>query len=288
VKKYRRSAAGKDPEIFPEDIRPPEVLKKTMDYLVYNILQRSDQEFLEIYNFVRDRGRALRKDFKIQSHLHGNECVDVLERLTRFLILSDLALCELPESRFSWKQNRHQIIDTLTTLLDVYKDEEQNGVFYPNEPEFRSYFILLMIDDTISIDRFQSWRHQVRQDPQVQHAILIHQTFQAKLYSYFLCLLRQTKTTYLMACILNICLAQVRKDNLFAYYISTPAKDKPLCMDTLRYILFMEGYDETIIFKYCLGFGLDVSENEIGEKLIRLSNKETKTWTGKQFLIFVI
>lgn len=27
VKKYRRSAAGKDPEIFPEDIRPPAVLK---------------------------------------------------------------------------------------------------------------------------------------------------------------------------------------------------------------------------------------------------------------------
>lgn len=27
VKKYRRSAAGKDPEIFPEDIRPPPVLQ---------------------------------------------------------------------------------------------------------------------------------------------------------------------------------------------------------------------------------------------------------------------
>ena len=27
VKKYRRAAAGKDPEIFPEDIRPPAVLK---------------------------------------------------------------------------------------------------------------------------------------------------------------------------------------------------------------------------------------------------------------------
>lgn len=27
VKKYRRSAAGKDPEIFPEDIRPPAVLQ---------------------------------------------------------------------------------------------------------------------------------------------------------------------------------------------------------------------------------------------------------------------
>lgn len=78
------------------------------------VLERKDQDYVEIYNFIRDRGRALRKDFKVppslfannncfseqvQNHLRGIECVDTLERLTRFLIHSDFILCELPETR---------------------------------------------------------------------------------------------------------------------------------------------------------------------------------------------
>ena len=273
VKKYRRSAAGQDPEIFPEDIRPPQVLKRTMDYLVGEILPRTDVPFEEVYNFIRDRGRALRKDFKIQNHLRGTECVNVLERMARFLIHCDFELCHLPESKFSPKQNRHQLVDTLTTLMEVYDDESRRQrIQYPNEPEFRAYFILLMLDDSVPIDCLQDWHPSVLQDLRVRNALLFHQYFQNHLASPFMHLLANATTTYLMGCVLAISVPQLRQDMIRMLHSSQLARDaRPLDLRVLMQMLGLGSTEEAQ--KFARHFDLDVVSGEG----VRVGRRDLKT-----------
>lgn len=285
VKKYRRSAAGQDPEIFPEDIRPPAVLRKTMDYLTTEILERSDREFSEIYNFIRDRGRAIRKDFKVQNHLKGPECVDVLEKLGRFLVHSDFVLCELPESKYSWKQNRHQLTDTITTLNEIYDDEVHEDHKYENEAEFRAYYILLNIDDVVPTARAQSWHSSIVEHPVVQHAMQLHMLYQNRLVSNFFQQVRSPLTTYLMACILHFTFDNIRREGLKEMMTAIPQKDKPFPITVLSDVLCFDTDEQTVDF--CKHYGFEIAEDMVSDESnkfagVRLGKRDGKSaWIGK-------
>ena len=97
VKKYHRPTvdlAGDTPSYQrPEEVRPPEVLMTTMEYLT-RMLDRRDVAYTELEKFVRDRTRAIRQDFVLQRGLADDIEVEVVERICRFHILSDHRLCE--------------------------------------------------------------------------------------------------------------------------------------------------------------------------------------------------
>lgn len=42
------------------------MLHKTLNYLIESVLPRTDVPFAEVYNFIRDRTRAIRQDLTIQ------------------------------------------------------------------------------------------------------------------------------------------------------------------------------------------------------------------------------
>jgi hypothetical protein len=61
VKKYARPSVNLErQDVSPDEIRPPAVLKRTQEYLFNEILERADQPFYEIHNFLRDRLRSIR------------------------------------------------------------------------------------------------------------------------------------------------------------------------------------------------------------------------------------
>lgn len=249
------------------------ILQATMDYLVEKVLMQSPgQEFVEIYNFIRDRGRALRKDFKVQNHLKGPECVNVLERLTRFLIHSDFVLCQEPESKYSWQQNRHQISDTLTTLMEVYDDEGQIQIRYQNEAEFRSYFILLTIDDPVPVDRLHAWRPEVIHHYAVQTALKFHNVYQNRNYRVFFRLIRRSDTTYLMACVLQVMFIQVRRDASRCLHASLSAKDTPLPMSSFINMFGLQ--DVRQAEQYCQFFGYEVVRENDGSMGVKVGKSD--------------
>ncbi len=88
VKKYRRAAAGKEASL-PEDIRPPEVLASTLDYLLHELLPASpyDAAYNAIQAFLWDRTRALRQDFTVQSNA-GATAIECHERIARYHIFT--------------------------------------------------------------------------------------------------------------------------------------------------------------------------------------------------------
>lgn len=90
VKKYHRPTvdlAGETPSYQrPEEVRPPEVLLKTMEYLT-RLLARTDVAYTELEKFVRDRTRAIRQDFVLQRGLADDVEVEVVERICRYFLL---------------------------------------------------------------------------------------------------------------------------------------------------------------------------------------------------------
>lgn len=104
VKAFHRPAAGNE-QSLPSDVRPPEILTRTLDYLIKNIVGGSEP--LELtHGFVRDRTRSIRQDFTVQNS-RGTEAVECHERIARFHIISLHQLCEV--DGFSEQQELEQL-----------------------------------------------------------------------------------------------------------------------------------------------------------------------------------
>ncbi|KAJ4492328.1 SAC3/GANP/Nin1/mts3/eIF-3 p25 family-domain-containing protein [Lentinula lateritia] len=132
VKAYERAAGDKT---LPSDLRPPGVLKRTLDYLFGELMVR--EGFVRTYAFLRDRTRAVRSDFVMQRE-EGAVAVECHERCVRFHIV---ALREMRgEKEFSVNLEEQQLMNKFYT--------DQRSVFTsPNELEMWIYHRLIHIRD---------------------------------------------------------------------------------------------------------------------------------------------
>jgi hypothetical protein len=92
-----------------------EVLSDVMDYLIEEVMTRTDVSYREIYHFVRDRTRAIRQDLIFQK-INSPLSVDIHEKIARFHIVSEFRLCEEESSSFDSFQDTEQLTKVLTTL----------------------------------------------------------------------------------------------------------------------------------------------------------------------------
>lgn len=180
VKRFRRSAAG-DEEQQPSDIRTPQTLKKTLDYLLDNIVGGKER-FAKHQKFVWDRTRAIRNDFSIQQVTKPEDvriAVDCYERIARFHILS-LHQLSNPDNlqegeNFDAHQEREQLNNTLLSLMYYYNDH-RHAVNFPNESEFRAYCVLFELQSHVPDleDRMQVWPQDVLNSARVQMALKLY------------------------------------------------------------------------------------------------------------------
>ncbi|KAG5652360.1 hypothetical protein H0H81_005262 [Sphagnurus paluster] len=138
VKMYERAAGDKT---LPSDLRPPPVLKRTLDYLFHDLLPRGG--FSPTFDFIRDRSRAVRNDFTMQ-HSYGPEAIECHDRCARFHILG--LHFERDRKGFSVALEEQQLMNTLQSLKEFYED--QRGRYEsPTELEMRVYHRLIHIRD---------------------------------------------------------------------------------------------------------------------------------------------
>ncbi|KAH8113131.1 SAC3/GANP/Nin1/mts3/eIF-3 p25 family-domain-containing protein [Phellopilus nigrolimitatus] len=138
VKIYER---GQGDKIIPSDLRPPLVLKNTLNYLFHDLITRGG--FAETQAFVRDRSRAVRNDFTIQQDT-GPIAMECHERCTRFHILSLHLMYGL--KTFDRSLEIQQLMNSLLSLKEFYDD--QRGKYQsPHELEMRIYHRLGLIRD---------------------------------------------------------------------------------------------------------------------------------------------
>ncbi len=157
VKIYRRPAAGRELPL-PEDVRPPPVLKHTLDYLFHDLLPAdpNDPRFTAIQGFLWNRTRAVRQDFIVQSE-GGRIAIECHERIARYHILCLHWRGGPGAEGWSEQQELEQLRKTMRSLIEFYDDDRRkssaNGASSgasqscPNEAEFRAYNLLLHLRD---------------------------------------------------------------------------------------------------------------------------------------------
>lgn len=209
VKEYRRAGADQE-EPLPNELRSPEVLSRTMDYLICNIIDRVENEpgiVSDWYDFVWSRTRAIRKDIT-QQHLCDPISVALLEKCARFHIHCDHALIEEDASVFDSKINHENLSKCLQSLKDFYNDLNIKGTASPNESEFRGYYLLLNLGRPDILREVKLFHTSVRNSEPVQFALKCHFAMNTNNFIKFFDLVRST--TYLNACILHRYFYEVR------------------------------------------------------------------------------
>ncbi|VDN43238.1 unnamed protein product, partial [Gongylonema pulchrum] len=164
VKEYSRSAADQE-EPLPHELRPADVLQRTMNYLVgkiVNCVPKTDEELAQWYDFLWNRTRAIRKDIT-QQMMVNDTAVSLIEQCVRLHTFASHRLCELDFNEFDQKMNTENLSKSLQSLRYLYEDLAKKGIFYPSEPEFRAYEIMLNLSDSnccLCHRYFNRMRHQ--------------------------------------------------------------------------------------------------------------------------------
>ncbi|KAK2191665.1 hypothetical protein NP493_48g04022 [Ridgeia piscesae] len=122
VKEYSRPAAGKL-DTDPCDLRPPDILHKSVCYLINNVIPLCDSNWYRTYEYVFDRLRAVRQDMVMQQ-VAGTEAVWLLERISDFHIYAGYRLCTEPVATFDPKMNDTHTQECLKRLLCLYQEED--------------------------------------------------------------------------------------------------------------------------------------------------------------------
>ncbi|EPX73608.1 nuclear export factor Sac3 [Schizosaccharomyces octosporus yFS286] len=280
VKAFHRPAAGNE-QALPSDVRPPPVLKKSLDYLIDKIVC-GPYPLEATHFFVRDRTRSIRQDFTLQNN-RGLEAVACHERIARYHILCLHQLCE--KKNFSSQQEVEQLRKVLQSLCEFYDDLRKEGISCPNEAEFRSYSIITHLRDQdvvrqsqiLPIDTFNDPRMQLslrlsalaqKNNERIGHLLPLNTEATPNLYTRFFKLVKSSSVTYLMACLLESHFTSIRKGAIKAMrkaYMSVHAKFP--CIDLQRILQF-----DTInnVLDFCEYYSLEVYE-ENGEQVVNLN-----------------
>ncbi|EFO88066.1 hypothetical protein CRE_27970 [Caenorhabditis remanei] len=96
--------------------------------------------------------------------------------------------------------NNETLGKRLQTLRYFYEEFEKRGIPCVNEAEFRSYDVMLHMNDTNILSQVLSYRSEVRQSQSVRLSLQLASAFRDKNYYRFFRLL-QTQASYLQCCV---------------------------------------------------------------------------------------
>ncbi|CAD6241347.1 GSCOCG00002673001-RA-CDS [Cotesia congregata] len=261
VKQYSRSSADQE-EPMPQDLRPVNILKMTMSYLLHEIADLCEENgtnLAEWYHFMWDRTRGIRKDIT-QQELCCLESVALVEQCARFHIVSSERLCAEELSVFDGKINTENLTKCLQTLKYMYADLREKGIVCKNEAEFRAYIILLNLNNSNFMWDLQTLPESIRKSPQVNFAIRVHGSIQAKNWIKFFKLVRST--TYLNASILIRYFLQVRVEAL-SVMIKAFCRTSSTSFPLYEFIDMLGFEDENEAIDFCEQAGLSITEDEM-------------------------
>lgn len=267
VKAFSRPAAGQPPPL-PSDVRPPHVLKNTLDYLVDNALQQLPAS----HSFLWDRTRSIRQDFTYQNFF-GPEAIDCNERIVRIHLIS-LHIMAGSDVEYSQQQELEQFNKALQTLIEIYDDIRNHGGKAPNEAEFRAYYLLSHLRDPELEREIQSLPNDIMLDSNVQLALYfrsivaqnnivergyINTPGASNLFYDFFKVVYSERTPLLLACLMETHFNEIRFYALKSMTRSYHSKSKKypahqlkdlLGFDTVENLVkFVSYYDVDVVYE---------------------------------------
>lgn len=274
VKKFARSSAGQD-QPLPMDVRSVDALRRTTDYLFYDLLQ-SDDNLPNVHNFLWDRTRAVRKDFTFHSEKTGEEMKDLVycfEAIARFHATS-LHLLRRPgleiRDGYDPAQECQQLGAALLSLTQAYDDCREKGVVCENEAEFRAYWLLINANDEKIENKMLSWGKEFWfESEEIQTAIALINikkdirsprgpmrprrgpALSDSAFANFFEIVQDEKVSYTMACVASIYFNDVRRAilrNLVRAYARHRDAPRTITASDLNKMLKFDTDEEAIAF----------------------------------------
>ncbi|KAJ3226520.1 hypothetical protein HK099_004696 [Clydaea vesicula] len=264
--------------------------KKTFDYLM-GVL--NEHGLAATYSFIRDRTRCIRNEFTMQRWT-GKEAIECHERCARYSIMCCHDLCE---SVKDIHMEHEQLRKTLQTLKQYYDD---SSIVYPNEAEFRAYYILShLFQGDIAKLAENNWRKEIYFDPRVQLALEIQSLAQRnndkikpvtagarQNFVKFFKLLAKVETSYLQSCLVHIEIKGIRKHALKlmqnAYYF---LNSNGLPMKDLVSMLCLNNFEEAkaLLDYHAIPYFYKVNESDPGQIFDNSMNENFVVKIGKVF-----
>ncbi|KAG5683416.1 hypothetical protein PVAND_012699 [Polypedilum vanderplanki] len=264
IKQYSRSSA--DQEIpLPHELRPEEVLRTTMTYLLHNIFDLCDDEDTGIgdwYHFLWDRTRGIRKDIT-QQEFCSEISVELLEQCARFHIHCSARLVAEEPGIFDQKINDENLTKSLQTLKYMYDDLKLKNIKCKNEAEFRAYVVLLNLNESGNfLWEIKRLEKDILKSDEMRFALDVYFALTLNNYVKFFNLVREA--SYMNACILMKYFTQVRLRALDTISRSTlTVMRKAFSISYLTNVLAFEDDEATVNFMQYHGSTCDLDSNLI-------------------------
>ena len=123
IKRYTRSSADTELKVSSK-IRPPFILRKTLDYLFKVILPHKWKDYISLFYFIDDRLRSIRQDLNIiftsnPLFRFSKDSITCYEYMIRFYILS-INRVRTKERPFDERDIVTALSETLKTLTSIY------------------------------------------------------------------------------------------------------------------------------------------------------------------------
>ncbi|KAF6836175.1 80 kD MCM3-associated protein (GANP/Nin1/mts3/eIF-3 p25 family protein) [Colletotrichum plurivorum] len=304
VKKLARSAAGQEAPL-PMDVRSTAALRKTLDYLIDDLLQ-TDENLPLMHGFLWDRTRAIRRDFIFHSTMTPEEMKDqvyCLETIARFHVTSLHLLSQegLTPEDFSEQQEIEQLGKSLLSLMFAYDDCKPQGVVCENEAEFRAYHLLFSANKPNILDdvqkewgdsRFWAESDEIRTAVSLVESLQNTADFHGPLGSapsmaisgahrtYFK-IVESQQVSYTMACFAEIHLGQLRRSVLSSLkkaYTRPRNGAKDITPTTLNRFLHFDTEVQAIEFVEEHGLIFVDGESPTGESIQYLDTSGRLSW----------
>ncbi|KAL5962044.1 Germinal-center associated nuclear protein [Taenia solium] len=287
VKDYSRSAADQA-EPLPWELRPPEVLQRTMNYLLSAIADRPEADttgnlWKPWYEFLWTRTRAIRKDVT-QQRLCSPAIVSIVEKITRFHIFCAARLVDQSMDAFDPRINSENLTQCLQTLKELYGDLRGAGAdLCPCEPEFRAYMILMKLNDCSVLDEVQKFPDVLRKSKEVQFAIAVHSAVAEHNHVRFFRLVRAADC--LTACLLHRYFSQVRSHALLALSAAFCGHPRHAVMFPLSTFVSQLGFEsQEDAQAFCEHWNLHVSGDDLIFKRHSPPREPELAWREKRAL----
>lgn len=221
--------------------------------------------------YIRDRTRAIRKDFTRQRDF-SLDAMYCHERIARFHILGLHAHCRSDPDQE--QQETEQLKKVLQTLTEMYQDSRGKHRS-PNEAEFRAYYMLVHQRDKTALLTIRRVPQDIYCAPILQWALELRFSQSRNVdvdkrqshlnsdvtqmnYSLLFRLWEDHRTSYLMACILEGHLNDIRRSILRLLKRSIDPGSRKVPSEVLIELLRLDTEDELVHWVNALGWSIDV------------------------------
>ncbi|XP_030074540.1 SAC3 domain-containing protein 1 [Microcaecilia unicolor] len=264
VKEYSRPAAGKNAP-RPSDLRPPAVLLKTVQYLVEEVVPRTDASWGEIYTFVSDRLRAVRQDMIVQ-RVQGKTCTALLEPILAFLLCASYFMSHEDSKPYQFDSALHSrhVRECFSWLLQCYKDGSSG-----REAEFQALFLLYDLGSPEALHHALQLPPRIKETPEVQAALVVNWAHLERNHVRFFRLLR--RLSYLQSIAVHHHLSLCRSYALRVLNHGYSSRDSRFPLGLLARMLALESQEQAA--ELCQSHGLKVTQDAVA--FLKVAFKDT-------------